>query len=298
MTINKRKKPNPNQTNRKAASTSARTLQRPLARIALLPVAQRRPHGASLLLDRSRRGHRLAAVLAVGAAELGARVGVWVLVPADVAEVAPAKRRRLLSPRLLVGLHGRHRRASPLRQCRPRATAADGDERRSGGHNSVLDETNGVGFGTRELGTARLRRAWGTGRAFNEHVRLRLTRGAEESGTRPSARRETRALRHQCGPCARRGWEGISFCFFRAPVEGKERLTGEGKVWPTWKWRSVRPAGVARDLAVQLERDGGRRQAHWNGKVVTEKVESCFRNFWRCSSEGFQISPLRLLFFR
>lgn len=47
-------------------------------------------------------------MLAVGAAELGAGVRVWVLVPADVAEVAPAERRRLLAAvTLVVGLHGR-----------------------------------------------------------------------------------------------------------------------------------------------------------------------------------------------
>lgn len=46
-------------------------------------------------------------MLAVGTAELGAGVRVWVLVPADVAEVAPAERRRLLpAVPLLVGLHG------------------------------------------------------------------------------------------------------------------------------------------------------------------------------------------------
>jgi hypothetical protein len=46
-------------------------------------------------------------VLAVGAAELGAGVRVGVLVPADVAEMPPAQRRRVLPTPALVGLHAR-----------------------------------------------------------------------------------------------------------------------------------------------------------------------------------------------
>uniref|UniRef100_A0A0A9ESL3 Uncharacterized protein n=1 Tax=Arundo donax TaxID=35708 RepID=A0A0A9ESL3_ARUDO len=92
-------------------SSSFPTTQRPVAGIALLPPAD--PHARDdFLLHHHRRrrrrgGWRLAAVLAVGAAELGAGVRVGILVPAHVAEVAPAERRRLLlPPPLLVDLHG------------------------------------------------------------------------------------------------------------------------------------------------------------------------------------------------
>jgi hypothetical protein len=59
-------------------------------------------------------------VLAVAAAELGAGVRVGVLVPADVAEVAPAQRRRVLPSPALVGLHAR----APPRSALAMAAAA------------------------------------------------------------------------------------------------------------------------------------------------------------------------------
>jgi hypothetical protein len=93
---------------------------------ALLPLAHanRDPRDGFLNL-RHRRRKRLAAVLAVGAAELGAGVRVRVLVPTDVAEVAPAERRRLLpAVPLLVGLHGR----APLRRANGWQGSRGGDD--------------------------------------------------------------------------------------------------------------------------------------------------------------------------